>query len=146
MKNLRGESSRLNCTKKVVPGLYHEEQHSVSDLLSEQIIVRAPDRMLQLVDGFLVLAWLNDLIIIDCEKEGILQDELGFKNFKHIDLDFDKQLQFLTMHHKYKIITIQDIGSDPKKTQVCVVVEELKNRLVRYLKFDFDGDENGENK
>ena len=52
------------------------------------------------------------------------------------------------MHHDVKIITIQDIGGDPKKTQVCVVVEELSNRLIRYLKFDFDfdGDKNGENK
>ena len=50
------------------------------------------------------------------------------------------------MHNEYKIITLQDIGGDPKKTQVCVVVEELKNRLIRYLKFDFDGDKYGENK
>ena len=50
------------------------------------------------------------------------------------------------MHKEYKIITLQDIGGDPKKTQVCVVVEELKNRLIRYLKFDCVGDKNGENK
>ena len=48
------------------------------------------------------------------------------------------------MHHEYKIITLQDIGSDPKITQVCVVVEELKTRLIRYLKFDCVGE--GENK
>ena len=47
--------------------------------------------MMQLVDGFLVLAWLNDLIIVNCEEEGILQDEPGsFENFKHIKLQFDK--------------------------------------------------------
>ena len=50
------------------------------------------------------------------------------------------------MHLKYKIITLQDIGGDPEKTQVFVVVEDLKSRQIRYLKFDCDGDKNGENK
>ena len=59
----------------------------MSDLLSEEIIERAPDRMLQLVDGVLILASLNKLIIIDCVKEGILHDESGIENFRHTDLD-----------------------------------------------------------
>ena len=84
--NSRGEL-RTNSMKKVTPEIYYGEKNSVSDLLSEEIIKRAPDRMLQLVDGFLILAWLNNLIIINCEEEGILQDEPGFENFKHIELD-----------------------------------------------------------
>ena len=44
-------------------------------MMSEDIIERAPDKMMQIVDGYLVLAWQNDIIIVNFEKEGILKDE-----------------------------------------------------------------------
>ena len=52
-------------------------------MMSEDIIERAPDKMMQIVDGYLVLAWQNDIIIVNFEKEGILKDEPNqFDNFK----------------------------------------------------------------
>ena len=97
--------------------------------------------MMHLVDGVIILAWLNDLIIIDCEDEGILQGDepegFGEENFKHIQLVNDS-LQFLKLRDEYKIIALQDIGSDSTLTQVCVVLEDLKDRLIRYLKIDYD--------
>ena len=45
--------------------------------MSEDIILRAPDKMMQVVNGFLILAWRNDLIVINIDKLGILAKEKG---------------------------------------------------------------------
>jgi len=79
----------------------------VSEIMSEDIIQRAPDKMLQLVDGFLVLAWLNNLIIVNCTKLGIFkeQDDGYSENYEQFDLKHE-QLQFLKLGGKYKIVTL----------------------------------------
>ena len=59
---------------KVAPDF---SKRSVSEIMSEDIILRAPDKMMQVVNGFLILAWRNDLIVINIDKLGILAKEKG---------------------------------------------------------------------
>ena len=75
---------------KVAPDF---SKRSVSDIMTEEIIVRAPDKMMQLVNGFLILAWRNDLIVINIDKLGILQEETGGtleEHFRHIELKIEQ--------------------------------------------------------
>lgn len=43
-------------------------------MMSEKIINRAPDKMVQIQDNFLILAWRNDLIVIDLKPLGFFDD------------------------------------------------------------------------
>ena len=44
--------------------------------MSEEIIHRAPDKMMQMTaEGYLVFAWQNDLSIINCAELGIFNEQ-----------------------------------------------------------------------
>ena len=74
-------------SSKVAPYFYDEEKKSVSDLMSEEIIKRAPDKMMQMTaERFLIFAWLNDVAIVNCDKLGILNEDSQNDCFKHIQL------------------------------------------------------------
>lgn len=74
---------------KVAPEVYAKPSKSVSEILSREIIERAPDKMLQIDNGFLILAWRNDLVVLNIEALGVLGDDDEETNFKHIDLTND---------------------------------------------------------
>lgn len=61
----------------------------MSEILTGEIIERAPDKMMQIDSGFLILAWRNDLVVIGIKALGILDADEDGKNFKHIDLTND---------------------------------------------------------
>ena len=55
--------------------------------MSEEIIKRAPDKMMQMTaERFLIFAWLNDVAIVNCDKLGILNEDSQNDCFKHIQL------------------------------------------------------------
>ena len=54
--------------------------------MSREIIDRAPDKMMQIDHNFLILAWRNDLVVVNIQALGVLGEDVDGKNFKHIDL------------------------------------------------------------
>ena len=110
----------------------------MNELIGESIVDRAPDKMLQIDNNFLLLAWRNDLIVFNLAGHGIVDEfPVDIKaNFTEIHLK-NEDLQFLKLRHKYKIITLQDIGHDDTCMETAIVLEERKNRLIRYLKIDY---------
>ena len=132
----RGELMRAS--KKIAPEELKKVEYSVSELIGNNIVERAPDKMLQVDNNYLLLAWRNDLIVFNLSGHGII-DEFPVEihaNFTEIHLKRE-DLQFLKLRHKYKIITLIDIGHDDTCMETAIVLEERKNRLIRYLKIDY---------
>ena len=141
----RGDFSKNSM--KIAPEVLHQNDHSLSDIMSEEIINRAPDKMLQIIDGFLILAWNTELIIINMTPHGVF-DRISsgeIDHYKHIELE-KNELQFLKLGSKYKIITLQEIGSDTTKTHISLVLEEINTRIIRFLKIDYNDGSTGADK
>ena len=43
----------------------------------------------------------------------------------------------MKLREKYKIINLQDIGHDEKNMETALVLEELRSRLIRFLRIDY---------
>lgn len=72
---------------KISPAVHEIKEESVSQIMKDTIIKRGPDKMMQIQDNFLILAWRNDIIVINLRSLGILDDTDVTSNFKLITLE-----------------------------------------------------------
>ena len=89
--------------------------------------------MVDILQGNLLLAYRDLLIYCNVASYGV-EDPSKIPqnqdpNYVIVNIRED-QLQFLDLNEKYKIICIQEIGREMS----CIVLEDLDNRQVRYLR------------
>ena len=108
----------------------------------DDIIVRAPDKMVDILQGNLLLAYRDLLIYCNVNQYGVEDPEKIPRdqdpNYVTVKIS-DEQLQFLDLHERYKIICIQEIGNEMS----CLVLEDLENRQIRYLRAYYEETEQG---
>ena len=84
--------------------------------MSDQIITRTPDKMVDFDHGYMMLAFRNDLVYVDCNVYGI--NDLTkvparcMKEDQVAEIELTREeIQLICLSKNYKIITIQEIGS-----------------------------------
>ena len=92
---------------KVAPEAIMEREKFVSEMLGNELVERAPDKMIQVQGSYLLFAWRNDLIVVNIGGQGIVEElENDVKaNFTEIVLQRN-EIQFLKLRQKYKIVTL----------------------------------------
>ena len=102
-------------------------------MFGEEIIQRAPDKMIDMLQGNLMLAYRDLVIYVNVNQYGVEDERLIPRdqdpNYIVIDIK-ENQLQYLDLHEKYKIICIQEIGNEMS----AFVLEDLENRQIRFLR------------
>ena len=118
---------------------------SVTELLKEPIIVRTPDKMIDYLNGYILLAY-RDLIVyinvtdINIDEKDELDDantpgthkRLEESNFTDCEVS-RKARCYLDLHKGYKIICIQEIGNEMS----ALVLEDKQTRQIRFLRCVF---------
>jgi hypothetical protein len=119
------------------------KKESVSEIFSEEIIIRAPDKMIDYKDGCIWLAYREKMIYLDVSSHKVEVYPASAtsgtnKNQKSpvpktisrdITLSNDK-ISTLNLQKNFKIISIQEIG----KSVSAIVIEDRRNRQIRFLK------------
>lgn len=112
---------------KLIHFKFPEDKKSVSEMFGDKIIDRAPDKMIDMLQGNLLLAYRDLVIYCNINQYGV-EDTSRIPagqdpNFVKVDIQ-KEQLQFLDLHEDYKIICIQDIGNKMS----AFVLEDLQTR------------------
>ena len=118
----------------------------VNEMFSDQIIRRAPDKMIDFLQGNILLAYRDLMVYVRVSEYGVddpskipsnVEDRES--NFVHINVPDDK-VSFLDLHRNYKIISIQEIGNEMS----AIVLEDLVTRQLRFLRAYYDEKVEGE--
>ena len=109
-----------------------QEMQSVSQILKNRIIKRAPDKMIDYLDGYILISYRNHIVYMDvCEYvNGSSPEDSAKVNEKKIE---NSKLAFVDMDSSYKIISMQQVGLSDMTT---LVLEHLETRQIRFLRID----------
>ena len=85
---------------------------SVFSLVGDRCVQRAPDKMIDFLQGSILLAYRDTIIYCNVDPYGVEDPEQiqpstvsTDSNFVEVDISEDK-LSYLNLHHRYKIICI----------------------------------------
>ena len=106
---------------------------SVNEIFGDVLINRAPDKMIEFVQGFVMLAYQDHLVYFNVNKYGVEDDSYipkdSHENFVEATIT-DEHIRYLDLHRSYKIICIQEIGNEMD----ALVLEDLRTRQIRFLR------------
>ena len=84
--------------------------------------------MVHYLDGNILIAFRNKLIHVDLLDQGIDTKESS-ADVINVNISSDK-IDFVDLHHLYKIIAIQEIGLHAHS----ILIEDRKSRQIRFLR------------
>ena len=84
--------------------------------------------MVHYLDGNILIAFRNKLIYVDLTDQKIDTVESS-PNVIEVEISSDN-IDFVQLHHLYKIIAIQEIGLHA----TSILIEDLKSRQIRFLR------------
>ena len=116
-----------------IKGIKHLKYKSVSSIFGDNLIKRSPDKMIDLLQGYIMLATQDQIMYFNVNPYGV-EDESKAKpgpdeNLIEVNIS-GKEITYLDLHQNYKIICIQEIGNDLS----ALVLEDLKTRQIRFLR------------
>ena len=134
-ENTSGKPGELSATTS--RRLLHNGK-SLNDMFGDKLIDRSPDKMIDILDGMILLAYRNSIIYVNVGKYGVDDFSKCPQEFKksedHAIVPLvQEQLSFLKLDASFKIITIQEIGNEC----AAVVLEEIHTRQIRYLRAEY---------
>ena len=141
-EDIEGKKKTKESMNKVSSSEVHPRQN-VSELFGKDIIKRAPDKMIDIIDNHILLAYRNSIIYLDVSQYGIYNDDIRVRDdllaermhdehFIPINVERE-QLLFFELQPKYKIICIQEIGNEMS----AFVLEDIVSRQIRFLRANF---------
>ena len=117
-------------------------EESVNEIFSERIIKRAPDKMIDFLDGHILLAYRNSIFYLDVSDYGVIDGNVPNSLKIGQDEQFievsvpKKKVVFLELLRKYKIICIQEIGNEMS----AFVLEDIITRQIRFLRAYYENE------
>ena len=132
-EDIEGKKKTKESMNKVSSSEVHPRQN-VSELFGKDIIKRAPDKMIDIIDNHILLAYRNSIIYLDVSQYGIYNDDIRVRDDLKAERMHDEhfipinvereQLLFFELQPKYKIICIQEIGNEMS----AFVLEDIVSR------------------
>ena len=83
-------------------------QKSIYEIFGDELVNRAPDKMVDLLQGFLMVAYRDSIIYVNVNQYGVVDESLlqnKSSNSHEVNIE-EKDLQYLDLHKNYKIIAI----------------------------------------
>ena len=100
-----------------------DQRQSVTQILKNSIISRAPDKMIDCLGSCILISYRNQIVYLDICKYEI---DTKTESSKVIEVTIkDEELAFVDMDPEYKIIAMQHTGSSD---MTSIVLEHLSTR------------------
>ena len=104
----------------------------MSQIFKDQLIVRAPDKMIDYFCNFILIAYRNLIVAINVTDLKIDGAGAVESSDKVIETAIEEgSITYLDLQNSYKIIAMQELGNH---TMTSIVLEDLSTRQIRFLR------------
>ena len=108
------------------------ERQYFSERFSNEIIERAPDKMMDIVEDYVVIVSRNLILYFDVKKH--LEAQVPSQPDEKLILVREEDVLSIKIKPDKKFICLQEIGHE----QSCIVVEDTITREISFLKFELN--------